>query len=135
MRELVGPRIELAIGQPQVVADDRRGVWRTRNLLFEQLMDAFVAGVFAGGIVPLDEDFSAFGVGEEGQVGEALIPSLCSIETQRTSLNAPGVPSSFSRYFGTRNSEMPLVPAGAPGVRARTRCTILLVRSCSPKVM
>ena len=30
---------------------------------------------------------------------------------------------------------MPFVPSGAPGVRARTRCTMFSVRSCSPHVM
>ena len=44
------------------------------------------------------------------QVGEAWMPSLCSIECARTSLRAPGEPSALSRNFGTRNSEMPFVP-------------------------
>src|SRR3546814_2981354 len=69
------------------------------------------------------------------QVGEAWMPILCSIETQRTSLNSPGDPSVLSRNLGTRKSEMPRLPAGASGVRASTRWTILSVRSCSPKVM
>ena len=32
-------------------------------------------------------------------------------------------------------SEMPLVPGGDPGVRARTRWMMFSVRSCSPQVM
>ena len=42
------------------------------------------------------------------------MPILCSSETQRTSLRAPSVPSGVGRNLGTMNSEMPLVPAGAP---------------------
>ena len=33
------------------------------------------------------------------------------------------------------NSEMPLVPAGAPGIRARTRWMMFSARSCSPNEM
>jgi hypothetical protein len=40
-----------------------------------------------------------------------------------------------TRNFGTMNSEMPLVPAGASGSRASTRWTMLSVKSCSPAVM
>ena len=42
------------------------------------------------------------------------MPSLCSIPTQRRSLALPSGSS-----LGTRNSEMPRVPSGAPGVRAQ----------------
>ena len=61
------------------------------------------------------------------------MPILCSIETQRTSLRSPSAPSSFTRNLGTMNSEMPLVPAGASGVRASTRWMMFSARSCSPK--
>ena len=37
--------------------------------------------------------------------------------------------------FGTMNSEMPLMPAGAPSMRASTRWTMFSVRSCSPAEM
>ena len=40
------------------------------------------------------------------------MPSLCSIDTQRTSLRAPGRPSAFTRNLGTMNSEMPRAPGG-----------------------
>ena len=66
------------------------------------------------------------------QVGLAWMPSLCSIETQSRSLRAPGEPSAAGRCLGTRKQLMPLVPGGAPGVRASTRCTMLSARSCSP---
>ena len=69
------------------------------------------------------------------QVAEALIPILCSMAPQATPLRAPGVPSALGRNFGTRNSEMPPVPGGASGRRARTRCTMFSVRSCSPAEM
>ena len=45
------------------------------------------------------------------------MPILCSIEPQTTPLRSPGVPSSSARNFGTRKSEMPLVPAGALDAR------------------
>ena len=69
------------------------------------------------------------------QVGLALIPILCSIDTQLTSLRSPSEPSSLTRNLGTMKHEMPLVPGGASGTRARTRCTMLSARSCSPKEM
>ncbi len=65
-------------------------------------------------------------------VGLALMPSLCSIETQCTSLRAPSEPSSLTRNLGTMNSEMPLTPSGAFGVRASTRWTMFSAMSCSP---
>ena len=55
--------------------------------------------------------------------------------TQVTSLRSPSDPSSFTRNLGTMKHEMPLVPGGADGVRASTRCTMLSAMSCSPKVM
>ncbi|CDI92702.1 hypothetical protein BN889_04671 [Pseudomonas aeruginosa PA38182] len=69
------------------------------------------------------------------QVAEALIPILCSMEPQCTALRAPSAPSSPTRNFGTRNSEMPREPAGASGSLASTRWMMFSVRSCSPPVM
>ena len=46
-------------------------------------------------------------------VGLALMPILCSIDTQCTSLRSPSAPSASTRNFGTANSEMPLTPSGA----------------------
>ncbi|MCY1373313.1 hypothetical protein D9M69_605790 [compost metagenome] len=63
------------------------------------------------------------------------MPSLCSIEPQLTPLAAPRLPSRLTAIFGTRNSEMPLTPAGAPSMRASTRCRMFSVRSCSPAEM
>ena len=40
-----------------------------------------------------------------------------------------------TRTFGTRNSEMPRTPSGAPSMRASTMCMMLSVKSCSPQVM
>ena len=40
-----------------------------------------------------------------------------------------------TRNFGTTKSEMPLVPAGAPSMRASTRWTMFSARSCSPAEM
>ena len=49
------------------------------------------------------------------------MPILCSIEPQVTPFVWPSVPSSLTMIFGTMNSEMPLVPSGAPSMRAITR--------------
>ena len=67
------------------------------------------------------------------QVAEALIPILCSMEPQETALRAPTLPSASGRNFGTMNSEIPLVPAGAS--LASTRWTMFSLRSCSPAEM
>ena len=65
-------------------------------------------------------------------VGLAWMPSLCSIDTQRTSLRGPSEPSALTSTFGTTNSEMPFTPSGASGVRASTRWMMFSARSCSP---
>ena len=65
-------------------------------------------------------------------VGLAWMPSLCSIDTQCTSLRAPRLPSALTMNLGTTNSEMPFTPSGASGRRASTRWMMLSVRSCSP---
>ena len=69
------------------------------------------------------------------QVAEPWMPILCSIEPQRTPLRSPVLPSASTRSFGTMNMLMPLLPAGASGSRASTRCTMLPAMSCSPAVM
>ena len=63
------------------------------------------------------------------------MPIFSSIEPQETPLRLPSVPSGFGKNFGTTNSEMPLTPAGAPSIRASTRCTMFSARSCSPAEM
>ena len=55
------------------------------------------------------------------QVALALMPILCSMAPQRMPLRSPTLPSALGMNFGTRNSEMPLVPPGASGSRASTR--------------
>ncbi|MCY1376964.1 hypothetical protein D9M69_644990 [compost metagenome] len=55
------------------------------------------------------------------QVAEALMPILCSIEPQDRLLRSPNAPLASTMSFGTRNSEMPLGPAGASGSLANTR--------------
>ena len=62
------------------------------------------------------------------------MPILCSIEPQVDAV-APPPALGQTRSFGTTNSEIPRVPAGASGSRASTRCTMSSVRSCSPAVM
>jgi hypothetical protein len=64
------------------------------------------------------------------QVGEAWMPILWSVPPQNTGLRLPS-----ARNFGTMNALMPLMPGGASGRRASTRCTMLSARSCSPNVI
>src|SRR5689334_24823947 len=59
------------------------------------------------------------------------MPILCSIEPQVTPLRAPTEPSALTRNFGTTNSDTPLMPDGAPSMRASTRWMMLSARSCS----
>ncbi|MNC66469.1 hypothetical protein D3C75_1168650 [compost metagenome] len=54
------------------------------------------------------------------QVALPWIPILCSIEPQRTALRSAIEPSAFTLNLGTMNNEIPLVPLGAPGRRAKT---------------
>ena len=61
------------------------------------------------------------------QVGLAWIPSLRSMELQRTPLRLPSALS-----LGTANSEMPALPGGASGSRASTMCRMFSVIRCSP---
>ncbi|MNT59690.1 hypothetical protein D3C72_1972230 [compost metagenome] len=63
------------------------------------------------------------------------MPILCSRPEQLMGLRAPSEPSALTRNLGTRNRLMPLLPLGASGRRASTRCTMLSVMSCSPALM
>ena len=63
------------------------------------------------------------------------MPILCSSRAQLMPLRAPTVPSALGMNLGTMKSEMPLVPAGASGRRASTKCTMFEDRSCSPEEM
>jgi hypothetical protein len=62
-------------------------------------------------------------------VAEARMPSLCSMDAVVTSLGSPRLPSSLTQIFGTMKSESPLVPVGAPSMRASTMWTMFWVRS------
>ena len=63
------------------------------------------------------------------------MPILCSIEPQDTPLRAPSEPSALTSTFGTTNSDTPLMPAGAPSMRASTRWMMFSAMSCSPAEM
>ena len=69
------------------------------------------------------------------QVALPWMPILCSRPPQKMPLRAPREPSPLIRYLGTMKSEMPLLPTGASGRRASTRCTMLAARSFSPALM
>jgi hypothetical protein len=69
------------------------------------------------------------------QVELPWMPIFSSIDPQLTPLRAPSAPLVPGRNFGTMKSDTPLVPAGAPSMRASTRCTMFSARSCSPAEM
>ena len=69
------------------------------------------------------------------QVALPWMPILCSRPPQNTALRSPKLPSSRTKNLGTTNKLMPLLPAGASGKRANTKCTMLLTMSCSPALM
>ena len=69
------------------------------------------------------------------QVVETFRPILCSRLVTLTPFRSPSEPSSFTRYFGTRNMDRPLVPAPAPSGRASTRWKMFSAMSCSAPVM
>ena len=56
----------------------------------------------------------------KAQVAFARIPCLCSRPIRLTPFRSPSWPS-INRWRDTTNRLMPLVPAGASGVRASTR--------------
>jgi hypothetical protein len=60
------------------------------------------------------------------------MPSLCSSAPVTTSFGLPREPSSSTQILGTMKRERPLVPDGAPSMRARTRWMMFSVRSWSP---
>src|SRR3569832_674457 len=60
------------------------------------------------------------------------MPIFSSSAPQKIGLRRPSEPSAFGKNFGTRKSEIPLVPFGASGRRAKTKCTIFSAMSCSP---
>mmetsp|Transcript_27847 Transcript_27847/g.65777 ORF Transcript_27847/g.65777 Transcript_27847/m.65777 type:complete len:214 (+) Transcript_27847:812-1453(+) len=62
-------------------------------------------------------------------VGLPWQPILSSMRETCTLLSAPDAPSASTSRLGTRKSEMPFVPSGAPGSRASTQCTMFSVRS------
>ena len=53
-------------------------------------------------------------------VGLAWMPSLCSMDTQRTSLRSPSEPSSFDQNFRHDEQRDALRAGGAPSMRAST---------------
>ena len=61
-------------------------------------------------------------------VDDPLMPILCSMLPVATSLET-SEPSAANRFFGTMNSESPLVPGGAPFTRASTMWTMFSVMS------
>ena len=70
------------------------------------------------------------------QVAEPWMPILLSTPPHtRFFLLLSSEPSALSKYLGTRNSEMPSVPAGASGSLASTMWMMFSTMSCSPHEM
>mmetsp|Transcript_25265 Transcript_25265/g.84081 ORF Transcript_25265/g.84081 Transcript_25265/m.84081 type:complete len:392 (-) Transcript_25265:160-1335(-) len=78
--------------------------------------------------VPISQPFAPSN--SSWQVGEPWQPILSSMRDVPRLFSSPVL-----RRLGTRKREMPAVPAGASGSRARTQCTMLSVMSCSPHEM
>src|SRR3546814_17040307 len=68
-------------------------------------------------------------------VGEALMPSMFSSETQRRSLCTPRLPSSFTMNLGTRKRLLPPVPSAAPRRPARPLCPLFPPSSPPPSLL
>mmetsp|Transcript_53858 Transcript_53858/g.117147 ORF Transcript_53858/g.117147 Transcript_53858/m.117147 type:complete len:225 (-) Transcript_53858:658-1332(-) len=64
-----------------------------------------------------------------------LMPILFSRRVQTTFFLVSREPSSLTMYLGMRKREMPLMPSGAPSMRARTMWTMFSAISWSPALM
>ena len=80
--------------------------------------------LFSGPII-IPFEFSKF----KTQVGEPFIPILVSIDKVLTPFLDPTEPFSFTLNFGTKKRLIPLVPAGPPGIFAKTKCMMFSVKS------
>ncbi|OEZ60787.1 hypothetical protein DUGA6_30120 [Duganella sp. HH105] len=73
MRQAVGPRIELAVGQRYVVILQRHPIRRGRRALLEQRMDGPSRHTGSRRLVPLHQQLMAFGVIQHVQVLDAAL--------------------------------------------------------------
>jgi hypothetical protein len=58
---LICPLVELAICHLLVAKSQRNRLWAFLGLLFEELMNALVAGIIRHGIVPVEQQLVPFG--------------------------------------------------------------------------
>ncbi len=72
MGQLVGPRVQLAVGHAPVAVEQGDGFRRARRLCFKKLVDALIVWIDSGGIVPLHQELMALGHAHKGQGGQAL---------------------------------------------------------------
>ena len=63
------------------------------------------------------------------------MPIFFSIDPHSSEFSSPKLPSSFGIIFGTTNKLIPLIPSGALGVLAKTKCIMFSDKSCSPQVI
>ena len=73
VRELVGARVELPVGELLVLEDHRDRVGRALDLLLEQLVDAPIPRILCCRVVPLEEQLVPLRLAQQRQLGEALI--------------------------------------------------------------
>ncbi len=83
VRELVGACVELTIGERATLEDESRRVRRSRGLSLEDLVNARLLGVSEGRGIPVDEDSTALGVVEDGEIAHPTLGRLDERGEQR----------------------------------------------------
>src|SRR5262249_57873944 len=69
MGQLIGPRVQLSVAQPLIFQSDSYGIRRPLNLGFKKLVRAKIPLVFSAGVIPLEQQFALFSLGQEWQLG------------------------------------------------------------------
>ena len=72
VRQLVGPLVQGAVGQPLIFEDTATASGAALGLLLEELMDAPKLGIWGLGAVPLYQLSVAFFFSQQLQFGDAL---------------------------------------------------------------
>jgi hypothetical protein len=115
--------------------------WKKHNSLLECGLEATKKiHEIVDELHPTEINIFGFGIGamlaaQIGYIFRADSIILCSMPLQKIPLRAPNWPWASSRCLETTNKLMPLLPAGASGKRANTKCTMLLTKSWSPELM
>ena len=72
-RQAVGPRIELAVGEPLAVRSDREPIRRAGGLRLEELSDGGVVRVIGGRGIGFDQKLMPFWFSEQRQVRQPAV--------------------------------------------------------------